>query len=161
MDKISCVICAYNEEKRIGNVLAALKNHPLLGEIIVVDDGSADRTSDVAASYNNIILIKHGVNKGKSKALATGISASKFEIIMMLDADLIGLSANAVKQLAEPVLSGNADITMSLRKNSLFIFHWLGIDYVSGERVFKKDLLFSSSFRIVNSRWLKFNGCMG
>ena len=60
---------------------------------------------------------------------------------MTLDADLVGLTGKAVNDLASPVLSGEADISMSLRANSLFIYRWLGIDYVSGERVFKKELL--------------------
>lgn len=139
--RISCVICAYNEEPRIKNVLEAVANNPLFSEVIVVDDGSKDGTARAVENYKNVRLIKHPVNKGKSEAFVTGISNATGEYIMMLDADLINLDNGALEKLASPVLSGEADISMSLRKNSLFLYRWLGIDYVSGERVFKKNML--------------------
>ena len=60
---------------------------------------------------------------------------------MLLDADLNGLDADNVTALAEPVLSGRADVAMSLRRNSLLIYRAIGIDFVSGERVLRKALL--------------------
>lgn len=139
--RVSCVICAYNEEPRIKNVLDAVSASPLFSEIIVVDDGSRDGTARAVENYKNVRLIKHPLNKGKSEAFVTGISNATGEYIMMLDADLINLDKGALERLASPVLSGEADISMSLRKNSLFIYRWIGIDYVSGERVFKKNML--------------------
>lgn len=139
--KITCIICAYNEAPRIGAVLEAVSKHPALTEIIVVDDGSKDGTADKVAIYPNVTLIKHPVNKGKSEAFVTGISSAAGEYILMLDADLLNLTESAITRLLEPVISGGADQTMSLRSNSLFIYRWLGIDYVSGERVFKKSFL--------------------
>ncbi|OGF61136.1 hypothetical protein A2662_03210 [Candidatus Giovannonibacteria bacterium RIFCSPHIGHO2_01_FULL_45_33] len=139
--RISCVICAYNEEPRIKNVLEAVANNPLFSEVIVVDDGSKDGTAEVVEKYKNVKLVRHGVNQGKSKAFVTGASAATGKFIMMLDADLVGLSNTALEGLAEPVLSGKADVAISLRSNSLFIYKWLGIDYISGERIFQKSLL--------------------
>ncbi len=138
---ISCVICAYNEEPRIKNVLDVVASSPLFAEVIVVDDGSKDKTAEVVEKYKNVKLIRHGVNRGKSKAFVTGVSVATGEFIMMLDADLVGLSNTALEGLAEPVLSGKADVAISLRRNSLFIYKWFGIDYISGERVFQKSLL--------------------
>jgi hypothetical protein len=60
---------------------------------------------------------------------------------MLLDADLIGLTAADVTALALPVLTGAADLSISLRGNSLPIHRLLGIDFVSGERVFARTLL--------------------
>ena len=141
MNKISCIICAYNEEARIGQVLDAVAGHTLLSEVIVVDDGSQDGTAEVVKKYRNIKLISYKPNRGKSSAFITGVKNSSGNIIMMLDADLVGIERTNIKNLAEPVLSNAADVTISLRKNSLFLYRWLGIDYVSGERVFKKELI--------------------
>lgn len=141
MEKVSCVMCAYNEEGRIGNVLQAIGGHPLLDEVIVIDDGSKDKTRELVQAYKNIRLITYEINKGKSYALATGIAAAKNDILMLIDADLIGLTPEDITRLVEPVLSNATDISMTLRKNSLFIYRWIGLDFISGERVLKKNLL--------------------
>ncbi len=141
MSKISCVICAFNEAPRIGAVLAIVSIHPLLDEVIVVDDGSQDGTAEVVNKFASVRLISHASNRGKSIAMATGVGAARNELLMLLDADLIGLAAEHVMALAEPVLSGRTDISLSLRKNSLPLFRAIGLDFVSGERVVRKDLL--------------------
>jgi hypothetical protein len=61
---------------------------------------------------------------------------------MLLDADLTGLTGADIRALAQPVIDGTADVTISLRRNSLRIHKLLGVDFVSGERVFPKELLF-------------------
>lgn len=139
--KISCVICAYNEGERIGNVLQAVVAHPNLLEVIVVDDGSTDNTVEVARSFPSVKVLVQEKNGGKSRALARGVTASTGEFIMILDADLKGLTPAAVAALAEPVLSGKADVSLSLRKNSLGLYRAIGLDFVSGERVFPRGLV--------------------
>lgn len=139
--RVSCIICAYNEAPRIGAVLAIAAAHPLLSEVIVVDDGSTDGTADVARRFSSVRLISCPVNRGKSAAMATGIEAAQNGLLMLLDADLKGLAPNHITALAAPVLSGKADITLSLRQNSLLLFRAIGLDFVSGERVVRKDLL--------------------
>jgi glycosyltransferase involved in cell wall biosynthesis len=138
---ITCVICAFNEAPRIGAVLAIASVHPLLQEVIVVDDGSTDNTAAIVERYPSVKLISYPENRGKSFAMATGLAAAKNDIIMLLDADLKGLAFEHISSLALPVLSGVADVSMSLRQNSLLIFRIIGLDFVSGERVIRKDLL--------------------
>jgi hypothetical protein len=60
---------------------------------------------------------------------------------MLLDADLSGLAGDQITALATPVLSGTTDVSISLRQNSLWIFRVIGLDFVSGERVIRRDLL--------------------
>lgn len=141
MPRISCIICAYNEGPRLGAVLAVAAAHPLLAEVIVVDDGSRDDTADVARRFPGVHVISHPTNRGKSEAMATGVDAARHELLMLLDADLKGLRAEDIDALAWPVLSGRAGVSMSLRRNSLAIFRAIGIDFVSGERVVHRQLL--------------------
>jgi len=139
--RISCIICAFNEAPRIAAVLAVASEHPLLGEVIVVDDGSTDNTAEIVRRFSSVKLISHAVNRGKSSAMATGIAAAQNGILMLLDADLNGLAAEHITALATPVLSGVADVSLSLRQNSLLIFRAIGLDFISGERVIRKELL--------------------
>jgi len=139
--RISCIVCAFNEGPRIGAVLAVATVHPMIAEVIVVDDGSSDDTARVAARYPGVRLISHARNLGKSKAVATGVAAARHDLLMLLDADLGGLRVDDLTALAAPVLEGSAAVSMSLRRNSLMVFRWLGIDFVSGERVVDRDLL--------------------
>ncbi len=69
MKKLFVVIPAYNEEKRIGDVIKKTKKYT--SNIIVVDDGSRDRTYDVARKFN-VIVARHVINLGKGAALKTG-----------------------------------------------------------------------------------------
>jgi len=139
--KISCIVPAHNEGPRIGGVLDALVRHKLIDEIIVVNDGSTDNTLEVLQSRSGIRLINVEKNVGKTGVLKIGFLAAHNDILMTIDSDLVGLTADNITDLAMPVLEGRADVTMSLRGNSLLIFKILGIDYVSGERVFNRKLL--------------------
>ena len=139
--RISCIVCALNEGPRIGAVLEVATAHPLIAEVIVVDDGSTDDTAQVVARFARVRLISHARNQGKSKAIATGVGAARHDLLMLLDADLKGLRDDDLTALAAPVLEGRAAVSMSLRRNSLALFRWVGIDFVSGERVVEKSLL--------------------
>jgi len=140
MAGLSCIVPAYNEGARISSVLRALK-HPMIGEIVVVDDGSADDTRARALSCEGVRLISHPENLGKSRAVCTGIRACRGEHLLFMDADLIGLKPQNLTDLIAPVINGEADVSISLRGNALLPWKWIGLDYVSGERVLKRDLL--------------------
>lgn len=85
--QISIVIPAYNEEKAIGRVIRQLKElHLGESEIIVIDDGSKDKTAEIVKG-EGIRLIQHLYNKGYGAALKTGIRKAKGDLILMVDAD--------------------------------------------------------------------------
>lgn len=138
---ISCVIPAYNEAGRVAHVVTTIMTHPDVDEVIVIDDGSTDPTREELLRIPGIKLIVHERNNGKSHAIANGVRRSRNPIIMLLDADLCGLTNADVTALAEPVLAGYADATISLRRNCFLIHKWLGLDFLSGERVFPKSLI--------------------
>ncbi len=139
--KISAVVCAYNEADRIRGILDAVHNHPALVELIVVNDGSTDETDALLADYPDIQVISYTPNRGKTYALARGAAAAKGDYLMLLDADLEGVTAADIQALADPVISGRSQVSISLRSNSLFIYRRIGLDFVSGERVIPASLL--------------------
>ena len=146
---VSCIVPAYNEGARITGVLAAL-DHPLIHEIVVVDDGSTDDTNARAhaAARKNVRVIALPENCGKSKAVCAGVRASKGAFLMFVDADLIGLKRHNLTDLIMPVIGGEADVSISLRGNALLPWKWIGLDYVSGERVLKREMIVEHLERI-------------
>jgi len=87
--KLSVIIPALNEEEGIGGTLDEIKKS-LDGryeyEIVVVDDGSKDRTGDIAKS-KGARVIRHPVNKGYGAAIKTAVEGSRYDTICLLDAD--------------------------------------------------------------------------
>lgn len=89
--KVSLVIPAYNEEKALPSVLEksreVLERSGYDWEIVVVDDGSKDGTSRIAASYPWVRLIRHPYNMGGGRARNTGIQAATGDVVVIMDGD--------------------------------------------------------------------------
>src|SRR6185312_15270646 len=132
MRGISCVVCAYNEADRIRSILDVIHCHPALTEVIVVNDGSTDDTEALIRKYPTIRVLTHTPNRGKTYALSRGIAAARCDHLMLLDADLAGITPADIDALAQPVMRGEADVSISLRRNSLWVYRQLGLDFVSG-----------------------------
>jgi glycosyltransferase involved in cell wall biosynthesis len=86
MPSASIVIPAYNEEQAIGQVLDALRGLPGDNEIIVVDDGSVDRTRAIAAE-RGCRVVRHPVTFGYGRSVKDGIQAASSDTIVLSDAD--------------------------------------------------------------------------
>ena len=86
--KLSIILPAYNEESGIKTTLEVLfKQTGIDGyEVIVVDDGSTDKTYEVAGEYN-VIIARHNVNKGYGASLKTGIRKAHGEKVILMDSD--------------------------------------------------------------------------
>jgi dolichyl-phosphate beta-glucosyltransferase len=124
---LSIVIPAFNEEKRLGPTLAAIRGYlagkPFAAEIIVVDDGSTDRTSAVArdglagqpgqSGLAGFRLIRLETNHGKGYAVRTGVLASSGDIILFTDADLSTPTEELGKFL--PRLAAGCDVVIGSR----------------------------------------------
>jgi len=141
MQKVSCIIPAYNEGDRIQGVLSAVYNHPYVSELIVIDDGSSDQTKDVVGRFGGVKLIVHTKNEGKSQSVVDGVEASHEETLFFLDADLIGLTPENISRLIEPIFSSRADMAISLIKNAPWHYRKIGLNFISGQRVLYKKLL--------------------
>ncbi len=114
--KITAVIPAYDEEKTIGNVLRPLSAIDIIDEIVVISDGSHDNTAKIARSYNARV-IELEKNQGKTNAVLTGVKNTDADIILMLDADLIGLKDEHIMNLLQPVIDKKADMTIGIFKS--------------------------------------------
>ncbi|MFA6257821.1 MAG: glycosyltransferase family 2 protein [Candidatus Paceibacterota bacterium] len=146
--KISCIIPAYNEEKGIDKILSIIV--PLIGkvvyEVIVIDDGSQDRTREIIKKFTTVNLIEKNVNEGKSAAVADGINISKGDYIFLMDADLQDLNEKNIRDLINPIENGISDVAISYRKNAwpLPFSPFKEIDCLSGERILPKTPVITS-----------------
>ncbi len=112
--KIVAVIPAYNEELTIGTVVLATRQH--VDHVIVVDDGSTDRTARIATLAGAEVLA-NPVNLGKAQAVLKGFARARHYnplAVVMLDADGQHNPAE-IPGLAKPVLSGRADMVIGSR----------------------------------------------
>ncbi len=123
---ISIVIPAYNEEKRIKGSLsetcAFLNNSGWNYEIIVVDDGSSDGTSQIVESmvtyFPNVTLVRYEKNKGKGHALRTGVLLTKGDFVLVMDADL-STPIEELQKLMPHLSGGGFDIAIGSRALAL------------------------------------------
>lgn len=105
--KTAAIVPAYNEEENIGAVLSVLSTCQCLDEVIVVSDGSEDSTAQVAQAYG-VRVIELPVNVGKGGAMKAGFLSTDADVLLFIDADLIGLTEGHVRDLLRPVLAGEA-----------------------------------------------------
>lgn len=111
MMKVVAVIPAYNEESRLADTITAIKEIPEIDAIVVVNDGSTDRTREVALS-SGIELIDLVNNVGKGEALNRAVDGLQAEVVIFLDADL-GKTASEGRKILLPVLQGQADMCVA------------------------------------------------
>ena len=167
MTILSVVIPAYNEENGIKEIAErVLAVEPALKEVgvermelLVVDDGSRDKTADVAASIPGVSLIRHPKNKGYGAALKTGFSKASGALIGFLDADGT-YPPEYFPQLCQSALNGfelvigsrmageDSQMPVTRRIGNFFFANLLSIlgrqkvtDSASGMRVFKREIL--------------------
>jgi polyprenyl-phospho-N-acetylgalactosaminyl synthase len=108
------VIPAFNEEKKVGKVISKLKDAGY-SNIVVVDDGSKDKTFEIA--QKGCFALSHMLNRGQGAAIKTGIEfalTKNADIIVTFDADGQFLVED-IKKIVEPVLNKKTDITLGSR----------------------------------------------
>ncbi|MGE5550714.1 MAG: glycosyltransferase family 2 protein [Bacteroidota bacterium] len=114
MMRAVALIPAYNAESTLGPTIEALRLLPEVDAILVVDDGSTDRTAEIARQAA-VELVTHPINRGKGAALNTGLAhlrGRQYLALALVDSDL-GPSARAFGQLLKPVLDGAAEMTIA------------------------------------------------
>lgn len=112
--RVTTIVPVYNEEKTVANVLRVLTSHNRINEIVVVDDGSTDNTQKILKQFKvKVIKLKKNIGKGGAIRIAT--KNIKSDIILFIDADLIGLKKEHIDNLLEPIMKGNAMMVIGLR----------------------------------------------
>lgn len=138
---VSAIIPAHNECQTICDVIGPLLGHPLIDEIIVVDDGSTDGTAEHSRS-SGATVISLPSNGGKAYAMSRGVRAARNEIIFFCDADIIGLTPEMVTQIVTAVTSGGYGMYVGIRGRKTYwanrLLHFTPI--LGGERVLTKTL---------------------
>ncbi|MFF7533583.1 bifunctional polysaccharide deacetylase/glycosyltransferase family 2 protein [Streptomyces bobili] len=136
---VSVIVPAYNEKECIANTLESLarSTHPI--EIIIVDDGSTDGTSEIsreaaeALGMTNVRVIRQE-NAGKPAALNNGVRNASCDIVVMMDGDTV-FEPDTVRRLVQPfadpkvgAVAGNAKVG----NRDTIIGAWQHIEYVMG-----------------------------
>lgn len=141
--KASVIIPAYNEGPRIGQVIQAVIQSNLVGEVIVVNDGSTDMTSDSVIN-NGAYLVEFKKNSGKSNALITGAKLSSYDVLLFIDADIINLKPHHIDSLLTPVFAGEADTSIGVFKGGRLVtdFTQALIPALNSQRAIKRETFF-------------------
>lgn len=160
---LSVVVPAYNEQGTIENVVNALIELPELLEIIIVNDGSKDRTGEILdrleQKYQQVRVIHHTTNKGKTAALKNGFRATQGEVVIVQDADL-EYDPTEISEVIDPILQGKADVVYGsrflVRKASrvLYFYHFLANKFLT----FLSNLLTNVNMTDVETCYKAFRG---
>jgi glycosyltransferase involved in cell wall biosynthesis len=167
---LSVVVPAFNEEESILELIKRLvqtfKENSQTGEIIIVDDGSTDRTGkiseEMSEKYRHVRVIRHRRRMGKTAALHTGFKNASGDIIVIIDADLQYAPEDLPKLLAKieqgyDVVNGRRKHRHDsiLKKIPSLIYNFVSrisfglklYDFNSGFKAFKREVLEDLDFR--------------
>jgi glycosyltransferase involved in cell wall biosynthesis len=138
---ITAIVPAFNEERTLAEVLAALKATPGIDEILVVSDGSTDATVEIArhAEVTTFHLVR---NCGKAAAMALGVSHARSPLVFFVDGDILELTATMIENIIEPVRSGRVGMQIGVRGRgrALDAFHRRFGPLLSGIRCLRREI---------------------
>lgn len=143
-NSLGVIIPVFNEEKTITKILRKVLERPEVTEVIIVDDGSSDKSVEIIKKINHplIKLIKHQQNYGKGRAIINGLKKAKAPFIIIQDADL-EYHPEDYPNLIKPLLDNQVDFMLGNRWHSKrgYLLSQLGNRYIT----FLTNLLFKSN----------------
>ena len=156
MKKVSAIICAFNEEKTLENVIRTASECALINEMIVVNDGSVDQTRNIIDRLKLTLEIKSihlQKNRGNGFAMATGVENASGYIIIFIDADLIDLHTGHIVQLLYPILNNEVDMVLGQPSDTLINYKINPFKSLTGQRTLRKDDFFPVLDKVKNTRF--------
>ncbi|MBI4135395.1 glycosyltransferase [Candidatus Uhrbacteria bacterium] len=133
--KVAAIVPAFNEQKTIASVVKTLRSSPLIGEVIVISDGSTDHTAKFAREAGADMVHELPWRHGKGSAMAHGVTHTDAEILFFADADLSGFTAAHVESIVKPVLEGKYAMNVGLRdRGGFFTRLQYYLPLIGGER---------------------------
>lgn len=138
--RVAAIIPAFNEEETIVDVVRVVRESSFITEVIVVSDGSTDRTAELAEGAGAHVL-NLPIQNGKGPAMQHGVTFTDAPIIIFLDADLRGLTPMHIEQLVVPVLNGSCMMNVGIRDRGK-VSRMIGphLPLVSGERALHRTI---------------------
>jgi glycosyltransferase involved in cell wall biosynthesis len=135
---LSVIVPCYNEERTINRILSRILAQPSVGEVIIIDDFSADNSVQFIEAFEDsrIILIKNTKNLGKGACVSKGITTSTYPFVVIQDADL-EYSPEEFPRLLAPLLDGRADAVLGSRfltyeaRRALYYWHRIGNKFLT------------------------------
>lgn len=139
--KLVAIVPAYNEEATISSVVNVLVQSPYLSEVLVISDGSTDRTSQVARTAGaRVYEIPH--QRGKGEAMLHALTRTDAPVVAFFDADLLGLTVEHIEQLVLPVLNGSLAMCVALRdRGRILTALTRHLPLISGQRVLRREVI--------------------
>ncbi len=142
MKKTTAIICVYNEEKTIKDVVLSVSESPIVNEIIVVNDGSTDDTKKIIKELKGKIKIKDihfEKNKGKGYAMAVGAKNATNAIIAFIDADQTNIISGYIEKMINPLLKKECDMVLGYSTVNILSQDVNPLKILTGERALYKD----------------------
>jgi glycosyltransferase involved in cell wall biosynthesis len=130
---LSVIVPCYNEENTIVNLLTTVLNQPQVGELIVINDCSSDKSATLIRSIQDkrILLLENDKNMGKGFSVSKGFAKANMPYVLIQDADL-EYDPQEYGALLQPLLDGKADVVFGSRflvstsRRVLYYWHRLG-----------------------------------
>lgn len=141
---LSVIVPIYNEQETLKQLLSKIARERTPKELILVDDGSCDRSSEIIDQWlqyetdldlyiSRFVWLEHRENLGKGRAIRSGLNVAKGKYVVIQDADLEVLPADYPK-LLEPLLTHQAEFVIGSRiypRINPFFFHRLGVQFLN------------------------------
>lgn len=131
---IDCVIAARDEAATVGDSVRAARNCAFVRNVIVVDDGSGDLTSQ-RAEESGATVIRRPVGGSKAHAMRAGVDASDADAILFCDADLLGITSAHLDDICRPFVGGSAVMSLGTFDYGVLNPLVLRLPPTTGERV--------------------------